>query len=109
MKIREAQDIVKKFAEINGWKDEPNIDKFDHLHEELLEMSKHLRYKGEEERKEIIKTKNDIFEDGIGDLLFALLRLSNQLNVDAEKAFEEVSDKITKRYNGRKESDGHKG
>lgn len=103
MKIREAQDIVKNFAASNGWKDEPNIDKFDHLHEELLEMSKHLRYKDIEERKEIIKDKKDVFEDGIGDLLFALLRLSNQLNVDAEKAFEEVSSKIIKRYDGRRE------
>ncbi len=109
MKIREAQDIVKKFAEGNGWKDEPNIDKFDHLHEELLEMSKHLRYKEAAERKEIIKDKKDVFEDGIGDLLFALLRLSNQLDVDAEKAFQNVSDRITERYVGRKESDGHHG
>src|SRR3989338_1509904 len=103
MKISEAQNIVKKFAESNGWKDEPNIDKFDHLHEELLEMSRHLRYKNEEERKEIVKEKKDVFEDGIGDLLFALFRLSNQLNIDAEKSFENVSNSIINRYTGKKE------
>ena len=103
MKISEAQYIVKKFAENNAWKDEPNIDKFDHLHEELLEMSKHLRYRSLEERNEIIKEKHDVFEDGIGDLLFALLRLSNQIGVDAEEAFSKVSGSIIKRYEGKKE------
>lgn len=109
MKIKEAQDIVKKFAENNGWKDEPNIDKFDHLHEELLEMSKHLRYKNINDRIAAIKDRHDDFEDGIGDLLFGLLRLANQLEVDVEKAFERTSDGIKKRYNGRQESDGYHG
>ncbi len=105
MDIKEAQEIVRNFAKNNGWKDEPNIDKFDHLHEELTEMSKLLRYKDLEERKEIIREKHDMLEDGIGDLLFALLRLSNQLDVDAEKAFAKVSKTITERYDGKKESD----
>jgi len=46
--LKEAQKIVKAFSERNSWKDEPNIDKFDHLHEELIEMSQHLRYKNVE-------------------------------------------------------------
>ena len=64
-KIKEAQALVKAFAERNNWKDVPNIDKFDHLHEELLEMSQHLRYKTEEERIKLIKEKKEIFVDGI--------------------------------------------
>jgi NTP pyrophosphatase (non-canonical NTP hydrolase) len=103
MKIGEAQKLIKKFAEDNGWKDEPNIDKFDHVHEELLEMSRHIRYKELEERKQIIKEKHDVFEDGIGDLLFVSLRLANQLNVDAEEAFRKVSKTIIERYNDKKE------
>lgn len=103
MDIKDAQKIVKKFAMNNGWKDEPNIDKFDHLHEELLEMSKHLRYRELNERNEIIMDKHDVFEDGIGDLLFALLRLSNQLGVDADDAFGRVSKTIAERYDGKRE------
>ena len=57
--IKDAQKLVKQFAERNGWKDLPNIDKFDHLHEELIEMSQHLRYKSEDERIKIIKEKAD--------------------------------------------------
>jgi len=49
--MKDAQKLVKSFAERNSWKDVPNIDKFDHLHEELIEMSQHLRYKSEDERK----------------------------------------------------------
>ena len=40
IKISEAQALVKDFAKSNKWSDEPNIDKFDHLHEELSEIGK---------------------------------------------------------------------
>ena len=40
MKIKEAQKFVKNFALNQNWDDHPNVDKFDHLHEELIEMSK---------------------------------------------------------------------
>ena len=53
--IKQAQKFVKDFARRNGWKDVPNIDKFDHLHEELIEMSQFLRYKTESERIEFVK------------------------------------------------------
>ncbi len=43
--IKECQKIVKEFADRNSWKDFPNIDKIDHLHEELVEISQHIRYK----------------------------------------------------------------
>ena len=98
MGIRDAQDVVKKFAERNGWKDVPNIDKFDHLHEELIEMSQHLRYKSESERIQIVKENSHIFKDGIGDLFFALCRLANQLDVDIEDAFNMVKKEILAKY-----------
>ena len=97
--LRDAQALVKKFAIRNDWKDVPNLDKFDHLHEELLEMSQHLRYKSESERIETVREKQEIFKDGIGDLFFALCRLSNQLGVDLEDAFNLVKDSILKKYN----------
>ena len=103
MEIKEAQDLVKEFAKRNGWKDEPNIDKFDHIHEELLEMSRLLRYKDLDERKSIVQENKGTFEDGIGDLMFAVFRLANQLGINAEKSFEKVSVDIAKRYEGKKE------
>lgn len=98
LKIKDAQKFVKDFAIRNGWSDEPNIDKFDHVHEELIEMSKHLRYKKSNEMVDYIKENRDIFEDGIGDTLFALCRLSNQLGVDMTKSFNLVSKRILDKY-----------
>lgn len=99
--LKDAQKAVKTFTTDNNWKDFPNIDKFDHLHEELIEMSKHLRYKSTDEQIEFIKQNKDIFEDGIGDLLFALCRLSNQLGVDLEESFNLVHTRIVKKYKGK--------
>lgn len=97
--IKEAQKLVKFFAERNNWKDFPNIDKFDHLHEELIEMSQHLRYKSEEERQKFVKENKHIFVDGIGDLFFSLCRLANQLEVDIGEAFNLVKKEILVKYN----------
>lgn len=96
--IKEAQELVGDFAKRNNWKDVPNIDKFDHLHEELLEMSQHLRYKSEDERIKCIEEKKDIFIDGIGDLFFGTCRLANQLGVDVEDAFNLVKGEILNKY-----------
>ena len=99
--MKEAQDLVKLFAQRNNWDDMPNIDKFDHLHEELIEMSQHLRYKSESERIKLIQEKKAIFVDGIGDLFFGLCRLANQLGVDIEEAFNLVKIEILEKYNRR--------
>lgn len=101
--MKEAQALVKQFAIRNNWTDLPNVDKFDHLHEELIEMSKHLRYKSEEERIIFVKENKDIFLDGIGDLFFALCRLANQLGVDVEEAFTVVEKRIFEKYNQKSE------
>lgn len=98
--IHEAQLIVKKFAEKNGWKNVPNIDKFDHLHEELLEMSRYLRYKNPKQRLKAIKENREVFLDGIGDLFFGTCHLANQVGINIEEAFNFVKDSILKKYDG---------
>jgi NTP pyrophosphatase (non-canonical NTP hydrolase) len=97
--MKDAQKLLKFFAQRNNWKDFPNVDKFDHLHEELIEMSQHLRYKSEEERKKFVKENKEIFIDGIGDLFFGMCRLANQLEVDIEDAFNLVKKEIFAKYN----------
>ena len=100
--LREAQKFVKDFARKNGWKDIPNVDKFDHLHEELIEMSSLLRYKTEKERVKALQEHREEFEDGIGDLVFGACRLANQLGVDIEHSINLVAESILKRYRGKK-------
>ena len=99
--FKDAQELVRNFVKRNNWKDIPNIDKFDHLHEELIAMSQHLRYKTEKERKQVIKERKEIFLDGIGDLCFGLCRLANQLSVDIEEAFNYSKDQILDKYNNK--------
>jgi len=98
--MKKAQELVRYFAQRNGWQDVPNIDKFDHLHEELIEMSQHLRYKTEEERVKFVQEHKEIFVDGIGDLYFGLCRLANQLGVDIEESFNQVKSEILAKYRG---------
>jgi len=99
--IKEAQAVVKEWAKRNGWKDVPNLDKFDHLHEELVELSQHLRYKDEEERIKFVKENKEIFTEEAGDVLLGLCRLANQLGVDLEEAFNVAKNKTFKKYNKR--------
>ena len=105
MRIKEAQESVKNFAVKANWDDTPCVDKFDHLHEELVEMSKLLRYKDKGERIKSIQDNKEQFQDGAGDLLFALCRLANQLEVDLEESFNLVKNKIVIRFSGVKESE----
>ena len=100
--IKEFQKIVKEFAERNSWKDFPNIDKIDHLHEELVEISQHIRYKSKEEIKEFVDKNKELFEEEIGDLFFGTIRLANQFGVDLEKAFEMTRKKAFAKYDNQK-------
>lgn len=107
--MREAQAFVTYFAKESfkatkddRWRDYPNVDKFDHLHEELIEMSRKLRYRSKIERKRIVKVEKAVFVDGIGDLFFALCRLANQLGIDIEDAFDTVHKSIFDRYSKKK-------
>lgn len=107
--MAEAQEYVKRFAKDcykntkdTRWLDYPNIDKFDHLHEELIEMSRKIRYHSRVDCERIVRKNKDLFVDGIGDLFFALCRLANQLDIDIEHAFNIVHKKIYTRYSNRK-------
>lgn len=96
--IKDAQAFVADFAKNNGWDDVPNMDKFDHLHEELIEMSQHLRYKSMDEKKQIVQQKKDYFTKEMGDLFFGMCRLANQLGLDIEEGFNQVKEKIVLKY-----------
>ena len=104
MKLKEAQQIVKNFALQQGWDDTPCIDKFDHIHEELTEISHLIRYKTKEERIKLVNEKKEKLQKEIGDVLFAMLRLANQLNVDAEEGFKHTAEKVKAKFNNHTES-----
>lgn len=98
MEINQAQIEVKNFTHRRQWDDAPSIDKFDHLHEELIEMSRLLRYKSKDERIIYVQENKNVFTKEIGDLFFGLCRLANQLGVNLEEGFLLTQEKIEKKY-----------
>lgn len=99
MKIKEAQQMVKEFSLGQGWEDSPCIDKFDHIHEELTEISHLLRYKDLPERLQAITENKDKIQNEMGDVIFGILRLCNQLQIDAETGFRLTADKVKSKFN----------
>ena len=96
--MKDAQKAVRYFAKRNRWQDIPNIDKFDHIHEELVEISQLLRYQTEEERLKTIAEKHDKINEEFGDLIFGIYRLANQLGIDVEEAFNLAKEKVFSKY-----------
>ncbi len=97
-----AQEKVKEFAERNGWVDEPNIDKFEHVHQEVSEIARLFLYKTPEQMKQLRVEKSDEVESEFGDLLFVITRLANQFDLDMQKCFDKAHKKIFKKYEEKK-------
>ncbi len=98
--IEKIQQIVREFAKSRNWEDYPNIDKFDHVHEELIEVSQYLRYKSREEMEGFLSDPKNkaLIEEEMGDVLFVFARLANQLNIDLGKGFETTVAKVLKKF-----------
>lgn len=101
-RFKDAQKKVKEFAERNNWVDEPNIDKFEHVHQEVSEMARLFLYKTPEQMRQIRKEKSDEVESEFGDLLFVITRLANQFDLDMEECFNKAHQKIFKKYEEKK-------
>lgn len=96
--FKEAQELIKIYSDNFNWRKIPNSDKFEQLHRELNQLEENLKYKTDEEKKEYIETHQSHFDQGIGNLLFAFIRLANQLNVNVEHAFNKSKDNILSKF-----------
>jgi len=61
-------------------------------------MSRHLRYKSEEERIQLVEENRNLLTSEMGDLRFGLCRLANQLGIDLEDGFLQTKYKVDKKY-----------
>lgn len=94
--MKKQQERVKKFLEQNNLETKPEnrlLDLLSELGEVAKDMNESTDY-GEKPEELSVK------EDEIGDTLFALLALSENLNIDAEQAL----DKALKKYRNRMET-----
>jgi NTP pyrophosphatase (non-canonical NTP hydrolase) len=98
MKIKEAQDKIKDFDIARGWENDWNLkDLALNITEEVGEFWNLIKWIGDEKQKEVIKNKREEASDFIGDTLFLLLKLSNQMNIDASSSLQNTLDEYEKR------------
>lgn len=98
MEIKEAQNKIKDFDIDRGWEDNWNLkDLALNITEEVGEFWSLIKWINDEKQKEVIKNKKAEASDFIGDTLFLLLKLSNQMNIDATLSLQNTLDEYEKR------------
>jgi NTP pyrophosphatase (non-canonical NTP hydrolase) len=96
--MKNVQDKLKQFDEARGWDKDWNIkDLCLNLGEETGELWNLIKWVDKDKQKEIISNKKAEASDFIGDSLFIILKLANQMGVDAEKALNDTLDEYEQR------------
>lgn len=100
MKIKEAQIIVDKWIKQHGVRYFNELTNMAILTEEVGEVARIIaRQYGEQSFKKNDKDKK--LEEELADVLFVLICIANQTDIDLTKALENNLDKKTKRDNKR--------
>ncbi len=98
MKIEEAQDKIKGFDEARGWENEWNVkDLLLNITEEGGEMWNLIKWIGDDKQKEVVKENKAEAEDYVGDTLFLILKLANQMEIDASDSLQKTLGEYEKR------------
>lgn len=98
MKLQKAQDKIKDFDIVRGWKDSWDLkDLALNITEEVGEFWNLIKWVDEEKQRDVIKNNRDEASDFIGDTLFLLLKMSNQMNIDATQSLRNTLDEYEKR------------
>ena len=83
--IKEYQTHIDNFDKERDWDGFYPLELFANINEEIGEIWQKIAWENDDKKKELsLKYKNEI-EGDIGDLLHLILKLANQLGVDAEK------------------------
>lgn len=94
MDIKELQNLVLKFRDDRDWKQFHNPkDVAISLLLEASEFLEHFQWKTPEEINAHLSSKKDDVSDELADVLYWVLLIASDLNIDLEKA---VTDKLSK-------------
>lgn len=108
MDIKELQDIVIKFRDVRGWKKFHNPkDASLSLVLEAAEVMEHFQWKDEEEIKNYIKSNKDEIGKELADVLYWILLMYHDLNIDIIKIFKRKMSENNKKYNIKKSKGRH--
>ncbi len=98
MKVSQAQKLIAEFDSARGWENHWNIkDLCLNFNEEIGELWNLIKWIPEEEQRKVIKDNYDQASDFVGDILFLILKISNQLQVDATGALSTTLEEYEKR------------
>jgi NTP pyrophosphatase (non-canonical NTP hydrolase) len=108
MDYKELQKRVIAFRDARNWKQFHNPkDCAISLNLEAAELLEHFQWKTEEEFKEYLKKAKGEIGDELMDVLYWVLLLSHDLDIDIPKAFNRKMAKNNKKYPVKKASGNH--
>lgn len=96
--VKESQDKIKNFDIARGWNNSWDLkDLCLNLNEEIGELWNLIKWVDDDKQKEVLKNNYAEAENFIGDALFIIFKMANQMNVDAKKSVIEVIEELEKR------------
>ena len=96
--MKRFQEKIRKFDEARGWERDWNIkDLCLNLNEEIGELWNLIKWVNDEKQKDVIAKNKEEANNFIGDSLFIILKIANQIGADAEKELEKVLNEYEKR------------
>jgi len=96
--MQESQNKIKEFDKARNWDTHWDIkDLCLNMNEEIGELWNLIKWVDKEKQKEVIKENKEEAENFIGDMLFILLKMANQMDVDAKKEIGKVLEEYEKR------------
>ncbi len=99
MTLKELQEKVIRFRDARNWKQFHNPkDAAISLSLEALEVLEHFQWKNTEEMQEHIKKNKEEIGEELADTLYWILLMSNDFEIDLEKAFNKKMKQNAKKY-----------
>lgn len=98
MDVRDAQRRVQEFDEARGWDTFQPLEVFAAMSEETAEIWQRIAWVEDAEKRARAAQHREQMEFDVGDLLRLVLKLANQLDVDAEAGLQRVLTAFGERY-----------
>jgi NTP pyrophosphatase (non-canonical NTP hydrolase) len=98
MEVKDAQQRIREFDVARGWENCWDLkDLALNMTEEVGEFWSLIKWIDDEKQKEVIKNKKEEASDFVGDSLFLLLKLANQMGIDASLSLQNTLNEYEKR------------
>jgi NTP pyrophosphatase (non-canonical NTP hydrolase) len=96
--MKQFQNKIKQFDEARGWGDSWNVkDLCLNMTEEIGELWNLIKWVDDEKQKRIIVDNREEAGNFVGDVSFLILKIANQLGVDAEEELKKVLEEYERR------------